>query len=326
LHESLVATKDSEIKNLTLSLETKQSEIENLIACLQSQASKVGDIELSNALIREDNIRHQKEAETRFSMYQHKTEAKVRSLSSERDELMLENGKLIQSLQQKTLEIDNFLASSEIQSAELQTKKAEIESISSQLHTQIAKFKELEYSYAEVRENAVRFQKEADMRMSIYQRNADLKLQALLSARDILQSTVDTDAVTLRGFHEKYVAALADNSLLHETIRSLNNSIARMQAHTSDLESRISSKDIEIHSGKACLHELLRETDNNRQLLHSALDRHPTSSASRSADVFEQVDFLLLRYAMNMLNMQHRLKIRFSLCSKLFVCSESACS
>ncbi len=101
LHAAIVETKDSEIENLACALENKRSEIENLMACLQGQAEKVKNYELANNRIREDTIRHQTESDARFAMFQDSIEMKIRGLSSERDALITENGKLVHNFQAK---------------------------------------------------------------------------------------------------------------------------------------------------------------------------------------------------------------------------------
>jgi hypothetical protein len=105
----------------------------------------------------------------------------------------------------------------------------------------------------------------------------------------VLQTSAAKDAEALNRFRNKYVAALADNSLLLETIKILNHSAAQMQCQISELESKLGAKDLEISSGKACLQELIRETDSNRQLLHCAIDRHSRSIASHNSTIYEQV-------------------------------------
>lgn len=289
LHASIVETKDSEIGNLACALENKNSEIENLTACLQALAEKVKIYELANSRIREDTLRHQTESDARVSMFQHNIEMKIRGLSSERDALILENASLVQDFQAKCSEVDNLLSSLQRQSDVIQSKNSEAENLMCHLHEKADTIKDLELSIARIGEEARRTQKEAEMRMVMYQHNAEMKIQVLSSERDMLQSNIHSDAETLKRFRDKYVAALADNSLLLETIRILNNSIAQMQVQICELESKLDSKDLEISSGKSSLQELIRETDVNRQLLHSAMDLHNQSVFSRSVDV-KQVD------------------------------------
>ena len=292
LHASAIETKDSEIGNLNHALEAKDSEIENLVACLQAQTEKIADFERANALLREDSIRHQAEADKRLSMYQHNAELQIRALSSERDTINVTNGNLVHDLLSKKLEVDNLFSCSQMQSDNLQQKILEIDHLMSQLHQHADAANEFERSIASISDEAARYQKEAELRMTSYQQNTELKIGALVSARDFLQSAALADAETTKRFRDKYVAALADNSLLLETIKILNVSVGQMQGQIFELESKLSSKDLEISSGKACLQELIRETNTNRELLHSfhsAIDRHSQSIASRSADTYEQV-------------------------------------
>lgn len=299
VHASIVETKDSEISNLACALQTKISENVNLMACLESQVEKTNNYELANSRLKEDTIRLQTEADARVSAYQHSTETKIQNLCSERDALEIANGNLvydlqtieiangnlIYDLQTKCSEVDNLLSSLQIQSDNLHSKNSEIESLVSQMHQHAEAVKNFELSIAHISEEAVRNQKEAEMRMFVYQHNSETKIQVLSSERDSLQSNALSDAETLKRFRDKYVAALADNSLLLETIRILNNSVAQLKVQICELESKLDAKDLEISSGKSCLQELIRETDSNRQLLHSAIDRHSHSISSRSLDV-----------------------------------------
>jgi hypothetical protein len=289
LHASAIETKDSEIGNLNHALEAKDSEIENLVACLQTHTEKIADFERANTLLREDSIRHQAEADKRLSMYQHNAELQIRALSSERDTINATNGNLVHDLLSKKSEVDNLLSCSQMQSDNLQQKNLEIDHLMSQLHQHADAANEFQLSIASISNEAVRYQKEAELRMTSYQQNTELKVGALVSARDFLQSASLADAETIKRFRDKYVAALADNSLLLETIKVLNVSVGQMQGQIFELESKLSSKDLEISSGKACLQELIRETNTNRELLHSAIDRHSQSITSRSVDIYEQV-------------------------------------
>jgi hypothetical protein len=285
VHASIVETKDSEISNLACALQTKISENENLMACLESQVEKANNYELANSRLREDTIRHQAEADARVSTYQHNTETKIRNLCSERDALEIANGNLVHDLQTKCSEVDNLLSSLQIQSDNLHSKNSEIESLVSQMHQHAETVKNFELSIAHISEEAVRNQKESEMRMFVYQHNSETKIQVLSSERDSLQSNALSDAETLKRFRDKYVTALADNSLLLETIRILNNSVAQLKVQICELESKLDAKDLEISSGKSCLQELIRETDSNRQLLHSAIDRHSHAVSSRSLEI-----------------------------------------
>jgi hypothetical protein len=289
LHASLIKTKDSEIENLTHALQTKDSEIEHLVACLQTESVKVQEYELANTHIRDDAIRHQLEADMHLSMHQHTTELKICGLLSERDTLSFANVKLNQDLQTKNFEYDQLHSSFRIQSDDLHKKNLEAEKLVLQLRKQADAAKDFELSIAHFSEEAARCHKEAESRLSAYKHNTDLKIQALSHSKDELQSAAATDAEVLSRFRDKYVAALADNSLLLETIRVLNNSVAQLQGQMSDLEKKLGAKDLEISSGKSCLQELIFETDSNRQLLHSAIDRHSQFIASRNSDIYDQV-------------------------------------
>lgn len=297
LHASLVETKDSEIRNLTHALQTKDSEIENLVACLQTQADKIKDFELANSLIREDATRHQTEADMRFSMHQHNSDLKIQALSSERDALSVANGNLHHDLESRKTDIENLDSSLRKQSDDLRKKNLEVEKLVSQLRQHADKAKDVERSAALISEESDRCRKEAEMRMSVYQHTCEMKIQALSSAREVLQTSAAKDAEALNRFRNKYVAALADNSLLLETIKILNNSVAQMQCQISDLESKLGAKDLEISSGKACLQELIRETDSNSQLLHCAIDRHSRSIASHNSIIYEQVISLIFVFS-----------------------------
>jgi hypothetical protein len=63
-----------------------------------------------------------------------------------------------------------------------------------------------------------------------------------------------------------------------------------MQVQISELEAKLGAKEYEISSGKVRQQELLRDTESNRQLLQSALDRHNQSFVNRSAILSQQVD------------------------------------
>jgi uncharacterized protein YoxC len=292
LHASVVQTKNSEIENLACALESKNSEIKKLLACLQAHAEKAKNYELANGKIREDSIRHQSESDARISMFQHNVEMKIQGISSERDALIIENGKMANDIQAKRSEVDNLQSSLLTQSENIQSKNSEIQDLVYQVRHQTDTIKDLELFIARISEEAGRTQKEAEMRMVMYQHSAEMRIQVLSSERDMLQSSIQSDAETLKRFRDKYVAALADNSLLLETIRILNNSIAQMQVQLCELESKIESKDLELSSCKSCFHELIRETDSNRQLLHSAIDLHTHFVSSRGLDS-EQVEALL---------------------------------
>jgi hypothetical protein len=185
-------------------------------------------------------------------------------------------------LETKDSEIENLTYA-------LQAKNSEIDNLVSCLQIQTDKVKDFELSSARLREDMIRHQTDADMRMSIYQQNAELKIQALTSERDALASTVHKQADALKRSHEKYVAALANNSQLLATASSHNSSMAQLQVQASEFESKLAAKEYEISSGRVRQQELVRETESNRQLLQSALDRHNQSFATRSAVLSQQV-------------------------------------
>ena len=185
-------------------------------------------------------------------------------------------------LETKDSEIENLTYA-------LQAKNSEIDNLVSCLQIQTDKVKDFELSSARLREDMIRHQTDADMRMSIYQQNAELKIQALTSERDALASTVHKQADALKRSHEKYVAALANNSQLLATASSHNSSMAQLQVQASEFEAKLAAKEYEISSGRVRQQELVRETESNRQLLQSALDRHNQSFATRSAVLSQQV-------------------------------------
>jgi hypothetical protein len=172
----------------------------------------------------------------------------------------------------------------------LQAKNSEIDNLVSCLQIQTDKVRDFELSSARLREDMVRHQKDADMRMSIHQQNAEFKMQALASERDAVISTAHAQTEALKRCHDKYVVTLASNSQLLAATSNHNNSIAQMQVQISELEAKLGAKEYEISSGKVRQQELLRDTESNRQLLQSALDRHNQSFVNRSAILSQQVD------------------------------------